>query len=142
MDKTIELCVQQLNAQITSLEALTLLLDEELDALSARNGEGLKDIARQKITFLNSIQKTDKDLSNFPKELFQDPDVIPLTEQIERLLIKCKNKNEVNAKAAHLAHMTVRELKEILIGRPMSTTYTEEGNVVENVGEIVKNLKA
>ncbi|KID58240.1 flagellar biogenesis protein [Pseudoalteromonas luteoviolacea] len=142
MDKTIELCVQQLTAQITSLEALTLLLDEELDALSARNGEGLKDIARQKITFLNSIQKTDKDLSNFPKELFQDPDVVPLTEQIEHLLIKCKNKNEVNAKAAHLAHMTVRELKEILIGRPMSTTYTEEGNVVENVGEIVKNLKA
>ncbi|AOT09387.1 flagellar export chaperone FlgN [Pseudoalteromonas luteoviolacea] len=142
MDKTVELCVQQLTAQITSLEALTQLLDEELDALSARNGEGLKDIARQKITFLNSIQKTDKDLSTYPKELFQNPDVMPLTEQIELLLIKCKNKNEVNAKAAHLAHMTVRELKEILIGRPMSTTYTEEGNVVENVGEIVKNLKA
>ncbi|MBQ4836332.1 MULTISPECIES: flagellar export chaperone FlgN [Pseudoalteromonas] len=142
MDKDIELCIQQLTAQITSLEALTQLLDDELTALSSRNGDGLKDIARQKITFLNTIQKTDKSLSTYPKELFQDPDVAPLTEQINLLLIKCKNQNEVNAKAAHLAHMTVRELKEILIGRPMSTTYTEEGNVVENVGEIVKNLKA
>ncbi|ESP95504.1 MULTISPECIES: flagellar export chaperone FlgN [Pseudoalteromonas] len=142
MDKDIELCIQQLTAQITSLEALTQLLDDELNALSSRNGDGLKDIARQKITFLNTIQKTDKSLSTYPKELFQDPDVAPLTEQINLLLLKCKNQNEVNAKAAHLAHMTVRELKEILIGRPMSTTYTEEGNVVENVGEIVKNLKA
>ncbi|KZN53337.1 flagellar export chaperone FlgN [Pseudoalteromonas luteoviolacea] len=142
MDKTLELCVQQLTTQISSLEALTLLLDEELTALSTRNGDGLKDIARQKITFLNNIQKTDKELSSYPKELFQNPDVAPLTEQIDLLLIKCKNQNEVNAKAAHLAHMTVRELKEILIGRPTSTTYTEDGSVVENVGELVKNLKA
>ncbi|MDK1287412.1 flagellar export chaperone FlgN [Pseudoalteromonas umbrosa] len=142
MDKALELCVQQLTTQISSLEALTLLLDEELNALSSRNGDGLKDIARQKITLLNSIQKTDKDLSSYTKELFQSPDVTPLTEQIDLLLIKCKNQNEVNAKAAHLAQMTVRELKEILIGRPTSTTYTEDGSVVENVGEIVKNLKA
>ncbi|KZN45671.1 flagellar export chaperone FlgN [Pseudoalteromonas luteoviolacea] len=142
MDNTTELCIQQLNAQIASLEALTQLLDEELTILSSRNGDSLKEIARQKITYLNTIQKTDKSLSSFPAELFKDPDVVPLTEEINTLLYKCKNQNEVNAKAAHLANMTVRELKEILIGTPTSTTYTEEGSVVENVSELVKNLKA
>ncbi|KZN37552.1 hypothetical protein N474_04795 [Pseudoalteromonas luteoviolacea CPMOR-2] len=142
MDNKTELCIQQLNSQISSLEALTQLLDEELTALSSRNGDGLKDIARQKITFLNTIQKTDKDLSTFPADIFKDPDVVPLTKKVNTLLHKCKNQNEVNAKAAHLANMTVRELKEILIGTPTSTTYTEEGSVVENVGELVKNLKA
>ncbi|MCF2856500.1 flagellar protein FlgN [Pseudoalteromonas sp. SMS1] len=142
MDNKTELCIQQLNSQISSLEALTQLLDEELTALSSRNGDGLKDIARQKITYLNTIQKTDKDLSTLPVEIFNDPNITPLTKKINDLLYKCKSKNEVNAKAAHLANLTVRELKEILIGTPTSTTYTEEGSVVENVGELVKNLKA
>jgi flagella synthesis protein FlgN len=136
------LCLHKLKIQLSNLTTLTQLLDGELDILASKKGEGLKDTAREKLTLLNSIQKLDKELATFPKETFEQDDVKALTSNIKSLLLECKNKNDVNAKAAHQAQLSVRQLKEILIGSPSSITYGQDGSVVAGNSELVKDIKA
>ncbi|NOU50757.1 flagellar protein FlgN [Pseudoalteromonas sp. JBTF-M23] len=142
MDDHLALCVHKLEKQLTHLTTLTQLLDSELELLAAKKGDGLKELAREKLTLLHSIQSLDKELSGFDKALFSQPDAVNLTSNIENLLIECKQKNDVNAQAAHQANLSVRELKEILIGAPSSVTYDQDGAVVSRNSELVKNLKA
>ncbi|CAM3936215.1 flagellar export chaperone FlgN [Pseudoalteromonas byunsanensis] len=142
MDDQLSLCLHKLEKQLTHLTTLTQLLDSELNALAAKKGDGLKELAREKLLLLNTIQKLDKELSGFDGGLFQQPEAKNVTTKIETLLHECKHKNEVNAHAAHLAHLSVRELKDILIGVPSSVTYGQDGAVVSRNDELVKNLKA
>ena len=142
MDDQINLCHHKLEKQIQNLNALTQLLDVELECLAGKKGDGLKDIAREKLTLLNSIQKLDKEISGFNKDIFQIEQIIPLTNTINSLLLKCKKQNDVNAQAAHQAQLAVRELRDIIIGVPTSITYGQDGEVVNANSELVKNLKA
>ncbi|MCF6434657.1 flagellar export chaperone FlgN [Pseudoalteromonas sp. MMG022] len=142
MDDQLSLCIHKLEKQLTHLTTLTLLLDSELDALAAKKGDGLKGLAKEKLQLLNTIQKVDKELSGFDKSLFQQQEAKDYASKIDALLRECKHKNEVNAHAAHLAHLSVRELKDILIGVPSSVTYSQDGAVVSRNNELVKNLKA
>ncbi|WP_440055597.1 flagellar export chaperone FlgN [Pseudoalteromonas sp. T1lg65] len=142
MDDLTHLCIHKLNDQISSLEAMTQLLDEELNVLASRNGTELKPLAKQKLTLISQLQKVDKELSQFNPDLFKAEDVIPLVDKVKLLLNECKRKNEVNAKAAHQANLSTRELKEILLGAPTSVTYGQDGSVSGSAGELVRNLKA
>ncbi|TMO63237.1 flagellar export chaperone FlgN [Pseudoalteromonas aurantia] len=142
MADQVTLCVHKLEIQRSNLTTLTQLLDGELDILASKKGEGLKDAAREKLTLLNAIQKLDKELATFSSETFQHDTVKKLTSSIKTLLLECKTKNDVNAKAAHQAQLSVRQLKEILIGSPNSITYGQDGSVVAGNSELVKDIKA
>lgn len=142
MDDQINLCHHKLENQIQHLNALTQLLDAELECLASKKGDGLKDIAREKLTLLNTIQKLDKEISGFNQEIFESDLIKPLTKSVNALLLQCKKQNDVNAQAAHQAHMAVKELKDIIIGAPTSITYGQDGGVVSANSELVKNLKA
>jgi flagella synthesis protein FlgN len=142
MDDQINLCHHKLENQIQHLNTLTQLLDAELECLASKKGDGLKDIAREKLTLLNTIQKLDREISGFNKEIFNSEHIIPLTKSVNALLLQCKKQNDVNAQAAHQAHLAVRELKDILIGAPTSITYGQDGGVISANSELVKNLKA
>lgn len=138
----VKLCMHKLEVQISNLTTLTQLLDSELDILASKTGDGLKDAAREKLTLLTAIQKLDKELSTFPSEIYLEDPITELTGKIQTLLIECKNKNDVNAKAAHHAQLSVRQLKEILIGTPGSITYGQDGSVISGNSELVKDIKA
>ncbi|WP_404390870.1 flagellar export chaperone FlgN [Pseudoalteromonas phenolica] len=142
MDDQINLCHHKLENQLQHLNALTQLLDAELECLASKKGDGLKDIAREKLTLLNTIQKLDKEISGFNQEIFESDPIKPLTKSVNALLLQCKKQNDVNAQAAHQAHMAVKELKDIIIGAPTSITYGQDGGVVSANSELVKNLKA
>lgn len=142
MDDQLSLCQHKLDLQCQQLTTLTQLLDVELEALAGRKGDGLKDLAREKLTLLNAIQKLDKELSGFAQDILTHEAISPFTKQVTELLQECKRKNDVNAQAAHQAQLGVRELKEILIGAPTSVTYGQDGGVVSANSELVKNIKA
>ena len=142
MDEQIKLCQHKLQTQFGNLTALTQLLDDELNSLVARRGENLKELAKNKINLLNAIQKIDKETSSFDTAIFEVESIKEAMQSIKTLLEQCQSKNEVNAKAAHQANLSVKELKSILIGAPTSITYGEDGSVVTGNSELVKNLKA
>ncbi|MCF6145507.1 flagella synthesis protein FlgN [Pseudoalteromonas mariniglutinosa NCIMB 1770] len=129
--------------QLNCLTSLADILDDELTAIASRRGEGLKDIAKQKLTFLSKVQTLDKELKALlANNESESEEVSDLIGDVRKLLESCKKKNDVNAHAAHQAQLTVKQLKDILIGVPTSTTYDQGGSVVHGSSKIVHNLKA
>ncbi|GEK10844.1 flagellar protein FlgN [Pseudoalteromonas sp. J010] len=142
MDDLVRLCHHKLSEQIVTLEAMTQLLARELDELASRRGDHLKEVAREKLSYISKLQKLDKELAQTDPKVFQHAEIVPLVSKVRALLAECQTKNEVNAKTAHQANVSTRELKSILIGAPTSVTYGQDGNVKSSDGELVRNLKA
>ncbi|MFC3031861.1 flagellar export chaperone FlgN [Pseudoalteromonas fenneropenaei] len=136
------LCAHKLNQQAEQLDELALLLDEELNSLASRNGDGLKDLARNKLNLLNAIQRLDKEIAAFSAEVLNSEEITASIAAIRKKLADCQQKNEVNAHAARQAHLSVQQLKSILIGAPTSVTYDQGGSVVTGESGLVRNLKA
>ncbi|MCF7498530.1 MULTISPECIES: flagellar protein FlgN [unclassified Pseudoalteromonas] len=137
------LIASKLTQQVSCLESIAALLDDELTAIASKRGEGLKEIAQQKISLLQKIQTLDKEVQVLvSKNDAQDEDVSSLITQVNELLTNCKKKNDVNAHAAHQAQLSVKQLKDILIGAPSSMTYDQGGSVIQGENKIVHNLKA
>lgn len=137
------LICSKLVMQLNCLTSLADILDDELTAIASRRGEGLKDIAKQKLAFLGQIQTLDKELNSLlANNELESTEVTDLITDVRKLLESCKKKNDVNTHAAHHAQLTVKQLKDILIGVPTSTTYDQGGSVVHGNSKIVHNLKA
>lgn len=136
------ICVK-LNEQINCLESLDTLLNEELIVISSRRGDGLKELAQQKMPFLAKLTKLDKELNKlFIANDKNSAEVNELVSSVKSQLAQCQKLNKVNAHAARQAHLSVKQLKEILIGAPTSMTYDQGGSVVNTDSKLVRNLKA
>jgi len=128
----------KLNEQVKCLDSLYALLNEELSIIASRRGEGLKELAQQKMSFLTKLTQLDKELN----KLFAAPDVTERVAQVKAQLAQCQKQNKVNSHAARQAHLSVKQLKDILIGAPTSMTYDQGGSVVNTDNKLVRNLKA
>ncbi|OUS74707.1 flagellar biogenesis protein [Pseudoalteromonas sp. A601] len=137
------LIASKLTMQLNCLTSLVEILDDELTAIASRRGEGLKEIAQQKLAFLSKIQILDKELSTLlASNDSRSEEVSDLISAVRKHLETCKKKNDVNAHAAHQAQLSVKQLKDILIGAPTSMTYDQGGSVVHGNSKLVHNLKA
>ena len=133
----------KLNQQSSCLDSLHALLNEELSTIASRRGAGLKEIAQQKMSFLTRLSSLDKELSKLiASNDFQNPEVSELIAQVKTQLVECQKQNNVNAHAARQAQLSVKQLKEILIGAPTSMTYDQDGKSVNTESKLVRNLKA
>ncbi|EGI73919.1 putative flagellar biosynthesis chaperone [Pseudoalteromonas distincta] len=133
----------KLNQQVSCLDSLHTLLNDELTAIASRRGAGLKEIAQQKMSFLTKLGTLDKELSKlFIANDENSAEVNELVSTVKSQLAQCQKLNKVNSHAARQAHLSVKQLKEILIGAPTSMTYDQGGSVVQGNSKIVHNLKA
>ncbi|MEL0640288.1 flagellar protein FlgN [Pseudoalteromonas aliena] len=133
----------KLNEQINCLESMQSLLNDELNAIASRRGEGLKEIAQQKMSFLTKLSALDKDLKKLiASNELQNPEIAELITKVKTQLVECQKQNNVNAHAARQAQLSVKQLKEILIGTPKSMTYDQAGKSVNTENKLVHNLKA
>lgn len=143
---------QALQQQIACLTELHSLLTEELAAIAGLNGDALKTLTPKKAAALNLLQQQDKHIHtlyqqqhtthNEPQHSTDTPPYATLFEQARELLTQCKNQNQINAKAAHQSQLSAKQLKDILIGPPTSTTYGQSGAIQSSDSHLVKNLKA
>ena len=53
----------KLNEQVKCLDSLYALLNEELSIIASRRGEGLKELAQQKMSSLTKLTQLDKELN-------------------------------------------------------------------------------
>lgn len=133
----------KLNEQHNCLESLNILLNDELTSIASRRGEGLKEIAQQKMSFLTTLSNLDKELNKLiANNDEQTTEITDLIKVIRSKLEQCQKQNEVNAHAAHQAQLSVKQLKDILIGAPSSMTYDQAGSVINTDNNLVRNLKA
>ena len=133
----------KLNEQVDCLASLHSLLNDEITAIASRRGEGLKEIAQQKMSFLTKLSSLDKELSKLIANNNEQAEDIPdLISSVRSKLEQCQKQNNVNAHAARQAQLSVKQLKEILIGAPTSMTYDQAGKSVNTESKLVRNLKA
>ncbi|WP_214000104.1 flagellar export chaperone FlgN [Arsukibacterium sp.] len=132
-----------LQQQQTQLDALLLLLRQELAALAARDIDSLNANTVQKQTLLAEIQATDSRIA--ANELLQTAREQPwFTQQVatlEHLLADCKQQNDVNQLTLEQSQLTLQRLKtELLSARGKSgLTYTNKGKpTVDNMGKGIK----
>ena len=91
------LIASKLTQQVSCLESIAALLDDELTAIAAKRGDGLKSIAQQKISLLQQIQTIDKEVQKLvAHNESQDDEVNALIKQVNTLLASCKKKNDEN----------------------------------------------
>lgn len=129
--------------QLAQLDALLLLLSDELAALVARDVEKLDLVVTNKTTLLEKIALTDKTIAQEPelsivKEAHWFKEAILLVEQ---KLTEIKAQSAVNQQVLEQSQLTLQRYKnEILGARGKSgLTYTSKGQpAVENKGPGIK----
>lgn len=132
-----------LEQQQAQLDALLLLLRQELAALASREPEQLTALGQQKITILDDITNTDNMISQHP-ELATAKTMAwfgELLRLLEQRLAECKTQNTVNQQALEQSQLTLERFKtELLSSRGKAgLTYTNKGKPsFDNKGKGIK----
>ena len=132
-----------LNQQQAQLNALLLLLQQELDVLSSRDIDSLDELTQQKAQLLHQITEIDAAISQQP-DLESHVKTDWFTTQVtalNSLLDACKSQTHVNQHVLEHSQLTLDRLKnELLASKGKSgLTYTSKGKpAVDNKGSGVK----
>ncbi|MEM0516598.1 flagellar export chaperone FlgN [Pseudoalteromonas sp. YIC-827] len=132
-----------LKQQQSSLNELLALLNDELTAIAGRSGTDLKALTPIKAQALTQIHKQDQHIAQLlTHQGERDEQEQALIDKARELLAQCQKQNQINAQAAHQAQLSVKQLKDILIGAPSSITYAADGAIDRSDNKLVRNLKA
>lgn len=132
-----------LNQQQEHLTVLLLLLQNELSFISARDTAALDQNTTKKTSLLDSIQQIDLQIANH-SELAQAKnraDFRQCVAQLDELLVRCKQQNEVNRQAVEQSQLVIERYKhELLQQRGKSgLTYNAKGKpALDSVGKGIK----
>ncbi|OYW91122.1 MAG: flagellar biosynthesis protein FlgN, partial [Alishewanella sp. 32-51-5] len=107
-----------LNQQQAQLDALLLLLSNELTALTQRDAAQLDLLVEQKSDLLQKIATLDQTLAQFPElASFRSQDwFIEQVTQMDKTLAACKQQTQVNQQVVEQSQLTLQRLKNELLG--------------------------
>lgn len=132
-----------LNQQQAQLDALLLLLSNELTALTQRDAAQLDLLVEQKSDLLQKIATLDQTLAQFPElASFRSQDwFIEQVTQMDKTLAACKQQTQINQQVVEQSQLTLQRLKNELLGAQGKSglTYTSKGQpAVDNKGPGIK----
>lgn len=143
MTETEQQILTLLKQQQAQLDALLLLLRQELDVLVSRDYLALDTLTGEKTNLLSEIQSTDEQLataSGLP-DCQQQVWFLDLVNLLDSRLEECKAQTAVNQQVLEQSQLTLDRLKnDILASRGKSgLTYTSKGKpAIENKGGGIK----
>ncbi|MFB0981446.1 MAG: flagellar export chaperone FlgN [Alteromonadaceae bacterium] len=129
------LTAEQLIAQqLQNLQQLEDLLVLEKAVLQKQDPEDLITVTQQKNTLLQSIQKLDEKNAQDPvlKNEIESGIHQKKIDEIEAILIRCKNKNHVNGQVIQQSSLAAERMKNSLLENHnrSSMTYNSKGKKV------------
>ena len=130
--------------QKQNLLSMQNILNNELSAVSKRNGTELLAIAKDKEALLAEIRNQDK-LLNTEQCIEAIKALKPLqslTDEITQALQDCQQKNEVIYLTATQNQVAVEQTKRLLIGGSKNTTYNAYGQKQAGINSLSKGIKA
>lgn len=120
-----------IDKQLTQLQQLEVVIDQEKEILQQQNPENLVDITEKKNQLLLTIQELDLKFEQsilFKQEksqgLFDDKLAV-----IEEILLRCKDKNHINGQIIAQSQLSVERMKTSLLQNhnKASMTYDKKG---------------
>lgn len=135
--------IELLQSQDSQLDALYVLLEQEMALLQQRNALALPDLAQQKHALLQQIQYQDQQISQHPEHERLAADLATLRQGLIDKLQRCQERNEVNGKLIEMSLTSNRRLATVLtqIRDRNSTTYDNKGTPRAS-GGLNLNIKA
>lgn len=143
MNDTASNVITLLDQQQQHLEALLLLLRQELAALANRDITTAENLMAEKTSLIQKLQQADAALAAEP-ELAQCKHEQWFTEtvtKLDNLLEQCKRQNDINQLTLEQSQLTLERFKtELLASRGKAgLTYTNKGKpTVDNKGKGIK----
>lgn len=125
------------------LGVLLLLLKQELNAISQRNITDLESNSADKLKQLEAIQQLDQQIASHPQlpQFKADPEFRKLVSNIDEVLQRCKQQNEINRVTLEQSQLVIERFKhELLQQRGKSgLTYNAKGKpALDSVGKGIK----
>ncbi|MFN3708928.1 MAG: flagellar export chaperone FlgN [Alishewanella aestuarii] len=143
MNSSHDLIITVLTKQAAQLDALLLLLKNELSALAERQVETLEQVIAEKTVLLTQISATDAELAAQPQLAAVKAEAWFVEQRalLEQKLADCKAQTAVNQQALEQSQLILQRFKNELLGAKGKSglTYTSKGQpAVENKGPGIK----
>lgn len=132
-----------LNQQQQQLDALLVLLRQELAALAERDIASLESITADKHLLLSNIDQTDHAISQLPElEQVKHLDWFSAAVlKLDAVLADCKQQNTVNQQVLEQSQLSLERFKNTLLSQQGKSglTYTNKGKpAIDNIGQGIK----
>jgi flagellar biosynthesis/type III secretory pathway chaperone len=119
-----------LDREIETAHSLAATLDAEKAALSAESAAAVEEKAGEKIRLFEAMEKLEQER----RGLCENPGAAGMAESVaERwrsllaLMTRCRNANEINGRIIRVRQHQVRQLIDIVRGKPAAMTYNPQG---------------
>ncbi len=133
-----------LNQQQEHLTVLLLLLENELTIIGKRDVAALEQNTVRNATVLDAIQAVDQQISQHPElaSAKQRDDFRHCVAQLDAMLTRCKEQNEINRQAVEQSQLVIERYKHELLNQRGKSGLTYNAKGKPSLDSVGKGIKA
>ncbi|HHF3144449.1 TPA: flagella synthesis protein FlgN [Vibrio diabolicus] len=137
--------VDLVNFQLENAKALSAVLRQETQAITARVSTEIESIAKQKMTLIDQLRTTDQRIASHPhvNQLTEDEYLSQVVAQIQSIVLDCQQVNKVNGESLSRAQLSFNKLNNMLqrTHGKVGMTYNAGGKT-HTISTLGTNIKA
>ncbi|WP_319536414.1 flagellar export chaperone FlgN [uncultured Vibrio sp.] len=137
--------VDLVNFQLENAKALSVVLRQETQAITARVSADIESIAKQKMTLIDQLKTTDQRIASHPhvNQLTEDEQLSQVVNHIQSIVIDCQHVNQMNGESLNRAQLSFTKLNNMLqrTHGKVGMTYNAGGQT-HTISTLGTNIKA
>ena len=108
--------VDLVNFQLENAKALSGVLRQETQAISARVSTEIEKLAKEKMTLIGQLRTTDQRIASHPhvNQLTEDESLSQVVAQIQSIILDCQQVNQMNGDSLNRAQSSFNKLNNML----------------------------
>ncbi|EKO3786778.1 flagellar export chaperone FlgN [Vibrio harveyi] len=108
--------VDLVNFQLENAKALSGVLRQETQAISARVSTEIEKLAKEKMTLIGQLRTTDQRIASHPhvNQLTEDENLSQVVAQIQSIVLDCQQVNQMNGESLNRAQSSFNKLNNML----------------------------
>lgn len=137
--------VDLVNFQLENAKALSGVLRQETQAITARVSIEIEKLAKEKMTLIGQLRITDQRIASHPhvNQLTEDENLSQLVAQIQSIVLDCQQVNQMNGESLNRAQLSFNKLNNMLqhTHGKIGMTYNAGGKT-HTISTLGTNIKA
>ncbi|PQJ45398.1 molecular chaperone [Vibrio campbellii] len=137
--------VDLVNFQLENAKALSGVLRQETQAISARVSAEIEKLAKEKMTLIGQLRTTDQRIASHPhvNQLTEDESLSQVVAQIQSIILDCQQVNQMNGESLNRAQSSFNKLNNMLqrTHGKVGMTYNASGKT-HTISTLGTNIKA
>ncbi|EMD1176181.1 flagella synthesis protein FlgN [Vibrio harveyi] len=137
--------VDLVNFQLENAKALSGVLRQETQAISARVSTEIEKLAKEKMTLIGQLRTTDQRIASHPhvNQLTEDENLSQVVTQIQSIVLDCQQVNQMNGESLNRAQSSFNKLNNMLqrTHGKVGMTYNSGGKT-HTISTLGTNIKA